>query len=105
MNLEITVTNRGKLCIIHNNFKYSEKLSYKDKEEVKSWFCTNKNCSASLKTDVGKTVVLEEKGQHNHNTSIREIQRHMSLNFVRVSCKRKAEGNTFSNFIETNKMI
>ncbi|KAG8313156.1 hypothetical protein J6590_006713 [Homalodisca vitripennis] len=64
-------TAKGKDGIAINDFRYG-----KDKTLVSgeiSWRCTNRNCSASLRTDSAVTCVKQTHSEHNHNPADKYI--------------------------------
>lgn len=84
--IRFTSTNRGKRCLVLDNFLFREYHIYVD-GNIK-WRCTNKNCSAKVVTSATGDQILEVSGVHNHEQcSDRKIQCHE----IRAQCKKKTE--------------
>ncbi len=71
MKISKIKTAKGKDGIEINDFRYR-----KDKTLVSgeiSWRCTNRSCSASLKTNNAVTSIKQAPSEHNHNPPDKSI--------------------------------
>lgn len=87
MALRTILSEKGKLLLIDNNFKFRKYREIKSSGEL-CWCCTLKSCRAKLYT-IGPDYTFSRKiGEHNHNpTSNKILNRQQISNQV----KRKAE--------------
>ncbi|XP_050058592.1 uncharacterized protein LOC126550668 [Aphis gossypii] len=87
MSFTLTNTNKGVLCIVHNNFKYRRQRVMANGDI--SWRCTVRQCTSTIHTNSKISNILTENENISHNHNIidnRDIQRQI----VRNNCKRKA---------------
>ncbi|KAJ9590638.1 hypothetical protein L9F63_016309 [Diploptera punctata] len=85
----VTKTNRGKRCLLRGQYKYRKARETRGGFII--WRCTNSNCSALLKTDVGCTTLFSSRNIHNH----KEISwQKLAKNVFSKTCKCKRWGMT-----------
>ena len=84
--MEVTVieTCKGHKSILCEGFRY--RLDVETKSGDISWRCSAKGCKARVRTDVGSTLVIQQKNNHNYDPDDRGNERHV----LRVNAKRKA---------------
>ncbi|XP_022164987.1 uncharacterized protein LOC111030006 isoform X2 [Myzus persicae] len=80
--MEFVESKRGKKMLIFDGFKYV--FGYTSQANVTRWRCFMKNCPAKILEKV--KVILETKGDHEDNCSVKNIDRQK----LATTCKRKA---------------
>lgn len=86
MEFVLTTSNKGRPCIVLNGYKFTFKRTMKN--NLSSWYCTNKMCSCSIETDSKNENIVNVKGTHNHpGLPNHSVERHI----LRNACKRIAK--------------
>jgi len=91
-------TEKGKPCILVEDYKYSESKGLKKCGNIRH-NCTNKNCSASLLVDKDVTKVLSMLNEHTHEVIPKNI---ISRQILSSHLKRKCENDLLTR---PNKII
>lgn len=76
MTFLIETTKAGKSTILFNNYKYREHYKLKTSDEI-SWRCLGRNCGASIRTNVQKTMIISKNEKHSGPHPI-TMRSHMS---------------------------
>lgn len=82
--MEITTTNRGKPCLILENYRFK---CARVTKTTKEWRCTTDRFKARCTTDLDTTIVIHSSTCHNHSSMTAEDKENHK---IRQFCKRKA---------------